>query len=221
MAKYYSKPIHQREFPQYAYALAILSGGSAYVVSQLMTQRTALFSYALLAALFASIWPYKALQWGVWLCLPVALLICFDVIATGNLVGVVLGSGITFAKTLSFACLGAYLGSKLSIHKIASRLAHRKRLKSHRNSAQSNPLLKEPATPRISVKTISASNSGNGSAQSLPSVAHLKTTGAALMNAAQEGDLDRIKLLIADGVDINAQISHQWTPFLLAAREFD
>ncbi|HEY0385043.1 MAG TPA: hypothetical protein VGC64_03495, partial [Pyrinomonadaceae bacterium] len=161
MAKYYSKSILQRELPQYAYALAILSGGSAYIVSQLVTQRIALFSYALLAALFASIWPYKALQWGVWLCLPVALLVCIDVIATGNLVGVVLGSGIMFAKTLSFACLGAYLGSKLSIRKIANRLAHRKRLKSQRKSAESNPLLKEPATPHISVKTISASQSDN------------------------------------------------------------
>src|SRR5436853_3616454 len=187
MAKYYPEPIHQREFPQYAYALAILSGGIAYVVSQLVAQRTALFSYALLAALFASIWPYKALQWGVWLCLPVALLICFDVIATGNLVGVVLGSGMVFAKTLSFACLGAYLGSKLSIRKIANRSARRKRLKSHRNSAESEPLLKEPATHRNSVKTISASpsnNSGNGSMPLLPSAAHLNATGAALMNAA-------------------------------------
>src|SRR4051812_37490045 len=108
MAKTYSQSMLEEESPQYAYALAILSGGGAYIVSQLVAPRTALLAYALIAALFGFIWPSRPWQWGGWLCLPIAMLICFDILATGNLVGAFLGNGIMFAKVLSCACLGAY-----------------------------------------------------------------------------------------------------------------
>src|ERR1043166_367078 len=119
MAKHRPRSILRREIPQYAYALAILSGGLAYVISQLVRPTTSWLTYAFLAALFASVWSYKALQWAVWMCLPAALLICFDVVATGNLIGVLLGSGMTCAKTLSCACLGAYLGAKIPLGGVA------------------------------------------------------------------------------------------------------
>jgi ankyrin repeat protein len=221
MAKYHSEPIHQRDVPQYAYALAILSGGGGYVASQLVQPLTALLSYALLAALFASIWSYKALQWGVWLCLPIGLLIFFDVVATGNLVGVLLANGMMFVKTLFAACLGAYVGSKLSIHHFANRSAHRKRLKSRRNGAPSGPDLKKLPASDLSVTTIPASQSANDALPSLQPLVHLNNINAALMSAAREGDPDKVRLLVADGAEVNAQSNHQWSPLMITARDSD
>jgi ankyrin repeat protein len=217
MAKHRPRPTHHIEIPQYAYALAILSGGLAYVVSQLVRPTTSWLGYALLAALFAFIWPHKALQWGVWMCLPAALLICFDVVATGNLVGVLLGSGITFAKALSFACLGAYLGAKIPLHGIA----HRRRLKSPSNGAQDSSVLKKRSASQVSVAAEASSHHNENSLPSLEAIAQLNSESAALIAATQEGDLERVKLLISDGADVNAQSKNGWTPFSLDGQGFD
>jgi ankyrin repeat protein len=217
MAKRRSKPIHQRELPQYAYALAILSGGLAYVISQLVRPTTSWLTYAFLAALFASVWPYKALQWAVWMCLPAALLICFDVVATGNLTGVLLGSGMTFAKSLSCTCLGAYLGAKIPLGGVA----HRRRLKSRNNDSQNSSMSKKASASNINVAAEASSRNNKTFLPSLETTAQLNSLNVALMKASQEGDLERVKLLMAEGADVNGQSKNGWTPFAIAGEDFD
>jgi ankyrin repeat protein len=221
----YSNSNLERKAPQYAYALAILSGGIAYIVPQLGVPIASWLSYALLAALFGSIWPYKAWQWGGWLCLPFVLLILMDMLITWS-IGGLLSSGTIFAKVLLFASLGAYVGSIFSVRKIANRFARRqltskqmdrKRLRSNGNGAQNNLVLKELTTPLASAETIFSSHSSNVPVQALEPVAHLHGLNAALINAAQEGDLNKIKLLIADGADVNAESRDQWMPVMIAA----
>ncbi|HKC65506.1 MAG TPA: ankyrin repeat domain-containing protein [Pyrinomonadaceae bacterium] len=193
------------ESPQYAYALAILCGGVAFIAPQIESAIPAWLSYALLAALFASIWPYKSWQWAVWLCLPLCLLILFDMISTGNPAGVLLDYGTVFAKSLSSACLGAYVGSKLSVRKLGKRPAHRRGLKRGGKRAPTAPVLKESATLTKAIEPAS----------------NLQDLNAALTFAVQEGDLNRIRLLIAKGADVNAESSDQWTPPVIAAQGFD
>src|SRR5207248_2448570 len=96
----------------------------AFVAPQFGAPISTWLSCALLAALFGSIWPAQALQWGGWLCLPLFLLTCFDAISTKNFGGVLSSDGVVFVKALLSACLGAYVGSKLSVRKLARRAAH-------------------------------------------------------------------------------------------------
>jgi hypothetical protein len=117
MAKTHSNTIVVVEFPQYVYGLAILGGGMAFSITQLGYQIFPWLVYALLAALFASIWPGKALHWGGWLCLPIFLLIFLDLFTTGSITAL-LRNGTILARALPAACLGAYIGSKLSVRKI-------------------------------------------------------------------------------------------------------
>jgi excisionase family DNA binding protein len=121
MAGSYSPSIHERKSPQYAYALVILSGGIAFIVTQNSDSITGWLFYALLAALFSFIWPDKASQWACWLCLPIFLLIVFDLIVAWSPL-LVWRNGVVFVKALPSACLGVYLGYRLSGLNIASRL---------------------------------------------------------------------------------------------------
>lgn len=194
----------ERESPQYAYALAILCGGVAFIAPQIEFRIPAWLSYLVLAALFASIWPYKFLQWAIWICLPLCLLILFDVIAAGNLTGALLSYGMIFAKSLSSACLGAYLGSKLSVRKLANGSAHRRRAKRVRKRAQSVSVSKESATHTKAFEPVS----------------NLQDLNAALTLAVHEGDLNRVRLLIEGGADVNALSDDQWTPLVFAEQGF-
>ncbi|MDT4897300.1 MAG: hypothetical protein QOH25_2377 [Acidobacteriota bacterium] len=220
MAGTYSKSIVEGESPQYAYALAILSGGIAYIAPQLGTPVAAWLFYALPAALFGFIWPDRGLRWGGLLCLPLISLIFFDMLGTG-LIGGILSHGTILVKALSSACLGAYVGSKLSVRNIAKRFPKRqvnsKKLKSNGRSAQSGLALKELAAPRASVETVLSSQSSGGHVQALEPVNHFHGLDAALIKATQEGDLNRIKLLIADGADVNAKSRDEWLPLMYAA----
>ena len=225
MTRTYANSILERESPQYAHVLAILSGGIAYIIPQLGAPIAAWLSYALLAALFGFIWPYRALQWGGWLCLPMILLISFEVILTWNLIGAILSNGIVFVEALSSACLGAYIGAKLSVRKIANRSTNkrvsRKRLNSNGNGARSSLIAKELASPIASVKTnFSTHNSNNHMLVAAP-LAHIHDLDTAVIKAAQEGDLRKIRLLVADGADVNAESGDQWTPLMIAAQGFD
>jgi len=49
----------------------------------------------------------------------------------------------------------------------------------------------------------------------LPAPVH---DSGALLRAAETGDLRRLRLLIADGADINAADAHGWTPLMRAAK---
>jgi hypothetical protein len=224
MAVTRSHSFPERESPQYASALAILSGGIAFIAPQFGAPVSTWLSCALLAALFGSIWPSQALQWGGWLCLPILLLMCFDVISTRNLGSVLSSDGTIFVEALSSACLGAYVGSKLSVRKLAHRAAHRRvrrrRLRSNGNGAQTGRALKELAAPHKSVETSLSSHSSNSTVPAIETVAHSHTRNAALIKAAQEGALKGIRLLIADGADVNASSNEQWTPFTIAAQGF-
>lgn len=208
--------------PQYAYALVILSGGLAFAVSQLGAPIAYWLFYAILAALFGSIWPNGTWQWGGWLCLPIVLLVGFDVFVTGS-INALLNNGLILAKALPAACLGAYLGSKLSVRKIANRFtntrASRKRLDGNGNGAQHNRVLKELAAPLVSVKTVSPNDKSHSPVQALERVARFDGHQAALIKAAQEGDLDHIKLLVEEGADVNSQSDDRWTPLMVAALE--
>jgi ankyrin repeat protein len=221
MAGTYSKSIPRVETPQYAYALAIFSGGLAFIVPQLGAHVASWLSYASLAALFGFIWPNRALQWGGWLCLPIVVLICIDFFSTGS-VGVLLSTGLTFVTSFSSASLGAYVGSKLSVRKIADRSAHRQanrsRLHGNGNRTRSGPALRELAAPASSVKAIS------GLVEPLQAVelaAHGDGLDAALFKAVQEGDLKRVKLLVAEGADVNAESRERLLPLTIAAQGFD
>jgi ankyrin repeat protein len=221
---YYSNSILKKESPQYAYALAILSGGIAFIVPQLGAPISAWLSYALLAALFASIWPYRALQWAGWLCLPILLLVCFDVVGSRSVSGF-LNNVMIFSKVLSAACLGAYLGSKLSVRKIANRSAKRqfkrKRSKSSESRALNGLRLEELAAPIEGVETVFSNHDTIAPVQVHEQATYFNGINAALIKAAQEGDHESIELLIAKGADVNAESGDQWMPLTIAAQGFD
>lgn len=224
MAGTHAHSVAGRESPQYACALAILSGGLAFVAPQLRASISTWLACALLATLFGFIWPDKALRWGGWLCLPMFLLLSFEMLSTGNIVGVLLSEGPIFVKALSSACLGAYIGSKLSVRKLADLSAHRRvrksRVVSHAHGAGQGHALKETAPRLKSVETLSLSHSSPSAAQQIEQPVHLHALDSALINAAQEGDLKRIRLLLADGANVDAEIGDEWTPFPMAAQDY-
>jgi hypothetical protein len=224
MAGTYSKSIPRKEAPQYAYTLAIFSGGLAFIIPQLGVRVASWLVYASLAALFGFIWPRRALQWGAWLCLPIVVMICFDFLNSWN-IGVILSSGQIFLTSFISGCLGAYLGSKLSVRKIANRSARRqvkrRRLYSNEKRAQGDLALKEPAAHVASVKAIYSGQSSHEPLQAVEPSARAQGLNAALIKAAQEGDLERIKLLVADGAEVDAKSTGQWMPLTIAAQGFD
>ena len=197
-----------------------MSGGIAYIAPQLGAPVAAWLFYAISAALFGFIWPDRGLRWGVWLCLPFISLVCFDVLVTGSIRGI-LSNGPIIIKALSSACLGAYVGSKLSVRNITSRLPNRqlnrKKLNSHGKSAQNGLVLKELAAPLASVKTLCSSHSSNDHMRAIAPVNNFNGLNDALIKEAQEGDLKRIKLLIANGADVNAKSRAQCMPLMFAA----
>lgn len=217
MASAYSDYILEGKTPQYAYALVILSGGIAFVASQLGAPIAAWLSFALLAACYGSIWPDKAWQWGVWLCLPIILLICSDLIVTGSTFGL-LSNGPIFVKVLPSAFFGAYVGSKLSVRKLGNLFSpgHVSRKRVSSGGAQTGLVLKEMAVPTAIFKNFSSRNSQTPE-QSLARVADFPSLNVSLVKAVQEGDLNRINLLVAQGADINAASSDQWTPLMIAS----
>lgn len=220
MAGTYSQSILEGKSPQYAYVLVILSGGFAFILSQFGDPVAAWLFYTLLAALFASIWPDKALQWAVWLCLPIFLLICFDVLITGSTYGL-WRNGAIFVKALPSACVGTYVGSKLSVRKIATHFGNvrvnRKRVNSNWRAERNSLALKDPSAPVESFKTASSSHIYSSHVQAIERVAKVKDLNAALIKAAQAGDIDSIKLLLAQGADVNTQSREQWTPLMTAS----
>ncbi|HYO91726.1 MAG TPA: ankyrin repeat domain-containing protein, partial [Pyrinomonadaceae bacterium] len=218
MAGAYYDSILEGKSPQYAYALAILSGGIAFVLAQLSDTIAVWLSYALLAALFASVWPNSAWQWAGWLCLPVVLLILFDVIVTGSFNRLLL-NGTMFAKALLLACLGVYVGSKLSIRKIANRHAsaqrERERIGKRSWSNRSSLALKDVHfTIR---KPPSSIQRHEEHIRAIEPAARPQSLSDALIKAAQAGDLDKIGLLVAQGVDVNAVSEDKCTPLMIAA----
>lgn len=221
MAVTYSSAALEAKSPQYAYALVILSGGLAFAASQLGTPIAYWLFYAMLAALFGSIWPYGTWQWGAWLCLPIILLIGFDLFVSGSASGL-LNNGMILAKALPSACLGAYVGSKLSVRKLASHLAHaqanKKRPPLNGKGAQPHRVLKESA--RLdSVKTISTSFNSGSRTEALVPIAQSNGNNAALVRAAQAGDTESVTLLVAEGADVNTRSADHWTPLMIAALE--
>lgn len=222
MAGAYSNSIHKAETPQYAYALAILSGGISIIVPQLGVPVPTWFSYLLLAALFGSIWPTKALQWGIWLCLPIVLLMFIDIVVAGNIVGVLLSSGIMLAKAVVSACTGAYVGSKLSVRKfhLSKREVRRNRSQSNGHATIPRPVLKELTAP-TAADTVSSNQNSNDNIETVKPAAHSPSLNAALIRAIQEGDVDRIKRLVADGADVDAGSGDQWSPLMFAAFGYD
>jgi excisionase family DNA binding protein len=220
MAGTYSHSILEGKSPQYAYVLVILSGGFAFIISQFGDPIAAWLFYTLLAALFASIWPDRALQWAVWLCLPIFLLICFDVLITGSTYGL-WRNGMIFAKALPSACIGTYVGSKLSVRKITTRFGivrvNRKRLNGNGRGAGNSLALKNFAAPVASVKTVSSRRSSGNPAHAIAPVVKVRDLNAALIKAAQAGEPDRIRLLVAQGADVNAESKEQWTPLMIAS----
>lgn len=229
MAVTYSNAALEAKSPQYAYALVILSGGIAFSVSQLGTPIAYWLFYALLAALFGSIWPYGTWQWGGWLCLPILLLIGFDVFVSGSVNGL-LSNGMILAKALPSACLGSYIGSKLSVRKLANSIsnmqANKRRLHQNGNIAQRKRVLKEiapspsPPPPLASARTVSPGFNSRRAVRMIgPAVQPDDNNNTALIKAAQEGDLERLNLLVADGADVNSQTTDRWTPLMIAALE--
>jgi uncharacterized protein len=218
MTRTYSNHALEEKSPQYAYALVILSGGLAFAVSQLGAPLPYWLVYALLAALFGSIWPHGSWQWGGWLCLPILLLLCFDFFVTGSASGL-LNNAMILAKALPSACLGAYVGSKLSVRKLATHYASRKQLSSNGNGAQDNHILHELTVPLASVKRASTSYHPERPVRMIAPGASVNGHNAALIKAAQEGDIDGIKALVADGANVNSQSGDSWTPLMIAALE--
>lgn len=219
MAGAYSDSILEGKSPQYAYALAILSGGIAFVVAQLGDTVAVWFSYALLAALFASIWPYGSWQWAGWLCLPILMLLCFDLVSTGSFQRLLL-NGMVFAKALPFACLGVYVGSKLSIRRLMHRHAGaqvKHRNGKHVSSNESPFVLKEHLIPAAPRKPVFSVPRHEEHIRRIEPASPSQSPTASLIKAVREGDLDKIGLLAAQGVDINAMSEDECTPLMIAA----
>jgi ankyrin repeat protein/uncharacterized protein YbdZ (MbtH family) len=219
MAATHSKPLLQGEFPQYAYALAILTGGIVFMVAQMGAPLVACWaSYALLGTLLGSVWPRGGLQWGVWLCLPIILMICFEVVLTWSLGGL-WGYGIILGQALGCACVGAYLGSRLSRRSVTNRSAN-KRLKRKRASvavkdAQQILARKDPAVSLLaSATTNSSSPSARSAVETIEPAAHVHLLNAALIEAVKAGDINQIERLVADGADVNVKSRDQWSPLM-------
>ena len=205
----------KRETPQYAYALAILSGGVAIIAPQIGSPISAVLSYALLAALFGSIWPETAVQWACWLCLPMILLLCFDVVATANLLGPLITSGPPLIKSVLFACLGAYTGSILSVHKIASHFAGRRTSgKGLKRGVSGRPVPKGLAPTLESLRVNIPARDSENLKPSGEALIYLQDLSAAVIKAVHQGDPERIRLLIARGADINIEARDAWGPLV-------
>jgi ankyrin repeat protein len=220
MAATHSKSLPQGEFPQYAYALAILTGGIVFMVFQMGAPLVAWASYALFGTLLGFIWPRGRLQWGVWLCLPIILLICFDVVLSWSLGGL-WGYAIVLGESLIFACLGAYVGSKLSLRNVINRSASKrvKRKRSSRAVKGSQNILapKGLALRRADATTRLSNQSAVSVAEALEPTAHVHLLNSSLIEAVKAGDLNRINRLIADGADVNAKSREQWNPLLMGS----
>lgn len=219
MAGAYSDYIVEGKSPQYSYPLAILSGGIAFMVAQLGDTFPVWLSYALLAALFASVWPHGAWQWAVWLCLPVILLLFIDLFTAGGMQRLLL-NGMVFAKALPCACLGVYVGSKLSIRRIVNRYAGAQVKRGTGKRAWSNQssfVLKEQAVPAATRMPNFSVPRHEEQIRAIEPPAPVQNPAGALIKAAGEGDLDKIRLLVAQGVDINTMTDDQCTPLIIAA----
>ncbi|HKS26472.1 MAG TPA: ankyrin repeat domain-containing protein [Pyrinomonadaceae bacterium] len=218
MARAYYDSIHEGKSPQYAYALAILSGGVAFVFAQTGDTIAVLLAYALLAAIFASLWPQSAWQWAVWLCLPLFLLIVLDVVMTGS-VRRLLPNMTVFAKALPLACLGIYVGSRLSIRRIANRRATMRleRKRSTRSSVNRSSGVKERAAHATIRQPSFSFQRYKEHIKTIEPVPPTQSLTEALIKAAQACDLDKIGLLVAQGVDVNAMSDDKCTPLMIAA----
>jgi hypothetical protein len=104
--------VHQEETPQYAYVLAVVSGGLADIIPQIRGPFESWHLYALLGAVFGFFWPAKAVRWGAWLCLPVFMMMFINMVTTGWVV-ISLNELSILGWSLGPGCLGAYMGSKL------------------------------------------------------------------------------------------------------------
>ncbi len=217
MAETYSTSAIEHKSPQYAYALVILSGGVAFMASQQGNTFEAWLYYGLIAALFSSIWPYKSWQWPIWLCLPIVLLIFIDILNRGSLQALRI-NGPVLMTALPSACLGAYLGSKLSVRKLAHRINARQVNKKRSNGRPRVALAgKEVAVPLSPLNSGSSAHKANGNARAVAAVKQKEQENAALIKAAQEGDAENIRRLIAEGADVNATSGGLWTPLLIAS----
>ncbi|MDT4965747.1 MAG: uncharacterized protein QOJ64_484 [Acidobacteriota bacterium] len=205
-----SKSVHLPRFPQYAYALAIFGGGIGYVLPQAGVSISTWQSYFLLALLFGSIWPTKALHWAAWICLPIGTLVCVEYFASWNL-GVILSNVFVIIKALASASLGAYIGTKLSIRKLAGRVVNRKVERYADSRAYSLPLM-SLAPP---IRATLALASGNGSHESVSAGEQSlgQSFNAALMNAVRENDIAALERAIRSGADINSTACDHLTLF--------
>lgn len=221
MAATHSKPHLQGEFPQYAYALAILTGGIVFMVAQMGAPRVAWASYALLGTLLGAVWPRGGLQWGFWLCLPIILMIFFEAVLTWKLGGL-WGYGMILMQSLGCACLGAYLGSILSrrrvINRSANKRAKRKRASVAAKVAQPLSVSRKLAAPLHGNATTDSSSRSEGRVvAAIEPAARIHALNAAFIEAVKAGDLNRIERLVADGADVNAKSRDQWSPLTTAA----
>lgn len=202
----------------------MLSGGVAFIAPQFGAPIDTWLFYGLLALLFSSIWPYKSWQWVVWLCLPIVLLFCFDIIITGTKIGLLRDVPI-LAKVLPAACLGAFLGTKLSVRRIANLLApsqvSRRRVSNNGKGAHGVSVPSKPAPSISGNKVISSSHEGSTHAPAVEPTKSVQDPNAPLIKAAQVGDLESIRRLVADGADVNARSGDQWTPMMIAAQDGD
>lgn len=218
----YSGSIPIIKSPQYAYALVILSGGVAFIAPQLGAPIDGWLIYALLAALFSFIWPYKAWQWACWLCLPLILLICSDMLITGIFSGIFRNLPI-LVRVLPSAFLGAYVGSKLSFRKVAKRSSYihesKDRSRRRRREASRHSVVKEPASPVVAENI--SSRSSNNTVQEVEPLARSNGHSAALVKAAQEGYTEVAECLVADDAEVNALSIEQSSPLMIAALDGD
>jgi hypothetical protein len=222
MIRISSNPSLKVESPQYAYALAIMSGGVAFLFTQLGAPRTAWFIYALVASLFGSMWPYKPLRWGFWLCLPIFSLVCFELFTGGGLRGL-FSYGTMIVKALSSACFGAYVGSMLSLRKIANHSprtrAKRKRSAGNGNGARAlHPVSKELAAHLSTVETGASIQSPARTVRAQAHVTRFHDLNAELLKAVQASDPLSVRLSIAKGADVNAKSREQWMPLATEAQ---
>lgn len=225
MARAYSNRVRVNSSPQFAYAVVILSGGIAFMVFQQGQPLVALLIYGLVAALFACLWPDKAMRWAAWLCLPILMLICFDLLTTANPMSL-LRTGPIFAKALPTACLGAYLGSKLSVRKIGAGVSHpavkRKRPDESLSLVGKMHPQKERASSNKSSSLAASEPEAKGSyALVLGGSAAVEDRSEALLKAAQSGDLKLLERLAAEGADVNARFFDGLTPLMIAAGDGD
>jgi hypothetical protein len=106
--------VREQPPPQYIYALALVLGGVALLLPELipLLSRTYI-TFALLGAAFGFVWPSGGWRFGLWLTLPFLILTLLQAMQPGGIDNLITAP-LPVGMILIPACVGGYLGARFS-----------------------------------------------------------------------------------------------------------